>query len=521
MQFNFYKLIFLLVIVYSSLFVLFSLDIPILEHHSFRQTQTAIISWYIVGPFDLINTPLPIFGPPWLLNQELPIFQYLVKVIYFGIGLDTLQGLQNVGRSLSWVLSLLVLVPIYYLSKLYSIDREDFFIFSSLYLSAPLYVFFSTSFAIESTALLVSMIFLYFFNRYLIYRKTLALILFSFFLSLSLLVKVTTATPFLLLTLFIYITHIYKDEFDFRIFSRLAIASLIPIILLILWKGHADSIAVSSILTEDLSSSSNIMKEWIFGTIDDRININIYVKVFARILLYSSPGLLIIILVSLFFHYRKLIQVSSYIDKSTLLLISIILLIFITIFTFPKLHYIHDYYQYSIGIFAIFFISILLHKLKSNVKLFLVVLSISLNILAFFYHPISDSFYTKRFDYIGSDKQISFEKISSIIIENSETDDLIISSGFNGWSSELAFFTKRKFLINWPHAFDKRLSEYKRMGLASNIKLAIICNYSIPGMSNESISLGEIKNMERYFNLKKFYHYKDDVNVCDFYKVGK
>jgi len=521
MQFNFYKLIFLLAIIFSSLIVLSSLDIPILEHHAFRQTQTAIISWHMSSPLDLVYTPLPIFGPPWTLNQELPIFQYLVKVISVYAGLDTLQGLQNVGRSLSWVFLLLTLVPIYYLSKLHSIDRDDFFIFSSLYLSAPLYVFFSTSFAIESTALFVSMTFLFFFNRYLIYRKTLTLILFSFFLSLSLLIKVTTATPFLLLILFIYIIHIYKDEFDFRVFTRLAIASLIPIIVLILWKNHADSIAVSSILTEDLSSSSHIMKEWIFGTIDDRININIYVKVFARILLYSSPGLLIIILVSLFFNYKKLIKVSSYIDKSTLLLISIFLLIFITIFTFPKLHYIHDYYQYSIGIFAIFFISVLLHKLKSDIKLFLVALSILFNILAFFYHPISDSFYTKRFDYIGSDKQISFEKISSIIIENTGIDDLVISSGFDGWSSELAFFTKRKFLINWPHAFDKRLSEYKRLGLVSNINLAIICNSSLPGMSNESISLSEIKNMDKYFNLKKFYHYKDDVNVCDFYRVEK
>ncbi|HEY8134595.1 MAG TPA: hypothetical protein VIF08_01045, partial [Candidatus Limnocylindrales bacterium] len=73
---------FLLVVAGVIWFHLPSLHQPLLEHHSFRQTQTAwtALIFHEQG-IDLLHPKIPVFGPPWDVPFEFPLFQALGALV--------------------------------------------------------------------------------------------------------------------------------------------------------------------------------------------------------------------------------------------------------------------------------------------------------------------------------------------------------------------------------------------------------------------------------------------------------
>lgn len=55
------------------------LDAPLIDHHSFRQTQTAVTAyWFARDGITLPAYPLPVLGHPWSAPFEFPLFQMIV-----------------------------------------------------------------------------------------------------------------------------------------------------------------------------------------------------------------------------------------------------------------------------------------------------------------------------------------------------------------------------------------------------------------------------------------------------------
>src|SRR5690348_16272333 len=82
---------------------------PLLEHHAFRQTQTAIASYWLMhggGHGERYLTPL--FGYPWTLPMEFPLFQELVAFVCAHTGLP----LDFTGRLLSLIFFYGACVPV-------------------------------------------------------------------------------------------------------------------------------------------------------------------------------------------------------------------------------------------------------------------------------------------------------------------------------------------------------------------------------------------------------------------------
>ena len=69
----------ILILCVSVLLRLIYIDAPLLDIHSFRQTQVAISVQYLLNhglSFDNIyNYKTPVFGSPWMVPFEAPIFQ--------------------------------------------------------------------------------------------------------------------------------------------------------------------------------------------------------------------------------------------------------------------------------------------------------------------------------------------------------------------------------------------------------------------------------------------------------------
>jgi hypothetical protein len=98
---------------------------PLLDMHSFRQTQTAMSAFYMAEDarmfFDYIT---PVLGKPWQIPMEVPIYQWIVARWHnvSGMGLD--QG----GKLISIVFWLACLWLIWRLLGLLGFSRPQRFI---------------------------------------------------------------------------------------------------------------------------------------------------------------------------------------------------------------------------------------------------------------------------------------------------------------------------------------------------------------------------------------------------------
>lgn len=121
----------------------------ILDVHAWRQTHTAISAYEMAfrhGPFWTYRTP--IFGPPWQWPLELPLFQWLAAVVCTTLPLD----LDRAGRLISVAFYVLAFVPGWFALELLDIAPRHRPIVLALIWASPLYIFWSRTFMIESTA---------------------------------------------------------------------------------------------------------------------------------------------------------------------------------------------------------------------------------------------------------------------------------------------------------------------------------------------------------------------------------
>jgi Dolichyl-phosphate-mannose-protein mannosyltransferase len=129
-------------------------DKPLLDLHSFRQTQTAISTFYMVGKpgvfFDYIT---PVFGKPWAIPLELPFYQWTVARWRDLTGM----GLDQSGKLVSIAFLLACLWPIWKLIGALSLPAAARWLASAIFLSVPLHLYWGRAFLIETMGLFLSL----------------------------------------------------------------------------------------------------------------------------------------------------------------------------------------------------------------------------------------------------------------------------------------------------------------------------------------------------------------------------
>ncbi len=121
----------------------------ILDVHGWRQSHTAISVQEMLrgGPFWHYRTP--IFGPPWQWPLELPIFQWLVAISTRLFG----TTLEATGRAVSVAFFIGTLAASWVGLELFEIAPRHRPVVLALLWVSPMYIFWSRSFMMESTAL--------------------------------------------------------------------------------------------------------------------------------------------------------------------------------------------------------------------------------------------------------------------------------------------------------------------------------------------------------------------------------
>ena len=251
-------------VVYAPLLLLLvalaaSWNLPVLEAHGFRQTQTLVSSYWMTrgGPWWLYHTP--VLGYPWAIPFEFPLYQWgvaLLAMLPLGLNMDT------AGRLLS--LACLVACAWPLRAALRNLGGSERLVdFSTLlFLSSPLHVFWGRAAMIESAALLLSMLFLVAIQRLaagVTPSRFLAVLALAM---LSALVKITTFFPFALLAgaLVAWRLRVLLRQDGMRDALRLAVAAAVPMVFaigsLLVWLALSDRMKMGSVLAEFTTSGN-------------------------------------------------------------------------------------------------------------------------------------------------------------------------------------------------------------------------------------------------------------------------
>ena len=438
-----YKIAFFVAVINLIIINLVNISNPILEQHGFRQSQTALSAFYLIKNGFSLDYITPVIGEGWSIPFEFPIYQYLVALIYKGINIE----LTIIGRALSILFTLLCCIPVYKSLEVFDVKKVAIYLVLIIFLTSPIYLFWSGTFMIEPTALFFSLMSLYFFLRISNHKySTLNInylsyvILLLFFLILAFLQKITTILPIFLLMIIINFYQIYLNPKKIEIvkFVLINIILLLSLSIGYLWVNYSDTIKLMNPIGKYLTSTE--LRLWNFGTLEQRFSYKFIIDtIIIRNLIGSGLygiGLIIII----YSTYKiKIIRVIT--------LISLVMYL-LPLYIFTNLHTKHNYYQFSNTIFLSVSLGISIYYLIYNKSKKIQAIVISMLFISNI--SIFGIQYSKaKFTHINANNRSL--QIAEFIRANTLDDEIFIVFGYD-WSSELAFYSKRKLLMA-PHFY--------------------------------------------------------------------
>jgi hypothetical protein len=432
-------------LVYAGYYATMYASQPILESHAFRQTQTALTAFWFQKEGWKLAYETPVGGYPWSIPFEFPLYQYIVAFFSDFLKLP----ITATGRMVSFAFLVLCYFPIKQICSRLRLDHNFKWIFCAFLWTSPIYVFWSRTFMIETTALFLTIsaipFALDFLSDKIKLRSLFYLILFA---SLALLQKITTAFPVIFVLIpVIIISHLKLSSFADRnqliLNYNLALPSRkkifycilgfgLPLLFGLFWVKFTNDIKIQNNLGELFTSK--FTSKWIFGTLQQKLDFSVYkLIIWDRVIKshFGGFGLLII--------FMGLIKAEKKIRGW--IIVSLILFV-LPFFIFTNLHFVHDYYQVSSTIFLLFAfaISILLVLPRFFKGSFLT----SLFVLFFLgQNIISFNSHKQLLKMEFNDHNTEVLKLSKFLKEKTDPNSSIIVFG-DDWNSRTAFYSERK-----------------------------------------------------------------------------
>jgi hypothetical protein len=257
----------------------------ILDIHAWRQTHTAISAYEMTrgGPFWRYRTP--IFGPPWQWPLELPVYQWLAARVSGSASV----GLETAGRGVSIAAFGGALGAGWAALDVFGIAKRHRSIVLSLVWTSPLYLFWSRTFMIESTALFLAVA--YFVLVHVATRQSALnqadvgrLIAAAILGGLAGATKVTTLTPLLAGAGILIIARWRRQGWTPATSLVVAVCAIgIPVVLTMAWLVFAEQVKSASPLTAELGWSGESVQR--FGSLADRLSLRSWIVVPANAIL--------------------------------------------------------------------------------------------------------------------------------------------------------------------------------------------------------------------------------------------
>jgi len=431
-----------LVLFIHVLFSIKGIDHTLLDRHSFRQTQTAISTYYIVQEGYDIAYQTPVLGKPWSIPMEFPTYQWIVAFFTKLTGLN----LDIVGRVVSLLFFYLSIYILYKTIRIFK-ETENSIVLILFVVCSPIYIFWSRTFMIESLSLNLSLTYSYFFITTIKYNSNKRMFLTSLIGILAGVTKLTTFGIFLLGIgfYFLYFWYLETDKFSReKIFLYLLYTIfffMIPIVFTAIWVQYADFLKNQNPLAIDLLTSKAVIS-WNFGSLQQKLSLLTYQTIFHFYLpvvigewLAKFWYITILILGILFFYNRKNFFIS----------LLLLFLFFSGPFIFTNLYLVHDYYYYANGIFLLLFIGSLLsnfieiEKYHFNKIIYFIILPFLL------YNQLKT--YYKIYYPLQLTNNIEVLSLKQVIVERTPQSSIVLIYGHD-WSSEIPYYIQRKAIMD-------------------------------------------------------------------------
>lgn len=463
---------------------------PLLDQHGFRQTQTAITTFYTVMEGFRLDYITPVLGAPWSIPFEFPLYQWIVAifVIIFKTPID------QTGRFVSLTFFYLSLLPLGLILKIYFKKISYVLIVLSFVLLNPIYLFWSRAYMIESLALFLGLLFVWLVIIALRTNKWLFIILAIIVGSLSALVKITTFFALGFSAGCVLLFYFYKDHglnyIKYKVIGKyiiyVVLLFVIPVSTGFMWTKFADSQKSLNPLAKNFITSENL-SGWNFGTLDQKLDIKTWIRVVEHSVLPEttfksdklSYSLIILLLLSI-----TLFLFSKWRQK--LELVSVLVLFLVGPLVFTNLYFVHSYYYFANNFFISIIFGILVISVCKRENLYIKYLGIVLIfplLLVFNFFQYKDGYYyssqiTNNYPLI---------KIASVISEITSSEDTIIVYGYD-WDSSLPYYSKRKAIMNRGDMPIENAIIQESIENSGNIGALIMTNRSNEEFINQQIS---------------------------------
>lgn len=334
----------------------------ILDRHEFRQLQTATSTYWIKEAGYKLDYELPLFGPPWSIPMEFPVYQWLVATVSNTLG----TPLESTARSVSLLAWLALLPAVCGLAGFFGLVSSRRLLVAAAVLASPTYLFYARTFMIETTALCLATWFLYALGRAVrddSLRWGAGAVVFAVLAALA---KTTTFIVFLVpgAVLFLWLWlpgWRRRGEPGAKIWWRAALAAVPVLVSLAVawwWVKHADRVKDSNPFAGFLTSRELV--KWNWGTWEQRMSGEFWSSVWGNIsnfVLGEMP--LAVLLLCAALAGAPLRRVAAWCAGFFL---SGVLL-------FSNLFYHHDYYYCANALLLLFGAGVLLAGVWDNLRL--------------------------------------------------------------------------------------------------------------------------------------------------------
>jgi hypothetical protein len=427
---------------------------PLIDIHSFRQTQTALTSYWILKDGFHFAYQTPVAGFPWSIPFEFPIYQTIVAALSYLSGFD----LSVVGRFVSYIFLVACAWPAFNLYKRLNLPKAVPWVFFALLWTSPINVYWGRTFMIETAALFFSLACLpYAVDLIRGIGKWRSVFLFIFFATAAVLQKSTTGGPVLLFLILIAVfVSVRQRSLNFQMFRQLLYSVLIislPLAIGLAWANYTDVVKMHNLFGSQLTSKA--LGTWNFGTLEQKLDFKTWkLLVWERSLGWNAGGLLgLLLLISPWFcgrEYRRF----AWLSLATLLLFLLPLIIF------TNLHFVHEYYQVSCVAFLLAAIAIVIGGFLKKVSGMTAVVPIVTLLIIYSNITGFNSYYgivaAHQVDQMDP-RSVQAYKVGRYLRENTLPDTALVIFG-QDYSSEIGFQAQRKSMTVPPW-----FKEYKQL----------------------------------------------------------
>jgi hypothetical protein len=339
-------IVLLLAIAHAAYVLCIGLWKPLLDLHSFRQTQTALSVYWLAQGGPLIAYETPVLGAPWSIPFEFPLYQWIVALLAM-----TDVPLDVAGRLVSFAFYMATLWPLWKLMRLTGLGRVAFINTAILFVTAPLYLYWSRTFLMESCALFFCCLALALLAGYLSSRSVPLAFAAMAAGTAGALVKSTTFPAFVVvggcLALLDVGARLRRRPAWLQLGCILvpALILAVPLIINLAWVVYSDHLKNANEFGRLLTSAQ--LTGWTLGPIEQRLLPLLWdATILKRVLpdLFGRHALLL-----------GFVAVGAALARPRFGIAAGLAVIgFVVPFVvFTNLHVVHNYYQYSNGIFAL------------------------------------------------------------------------------------------------------------------------------------------------------------------------